>query len=173
MSRKARNECLKNLLNREKQREISWNCFSFTFTALADELLGSLFINRATKRKSNLHTFSLQKDGFVLMSGNEIVINYSKVKFVSVFFSFNFVCLFSKQSRKLRCCNFNGETTMGMHFDEPTRACVLCIFIVQSEGIFVLTPGLILCTADNKRRVFNILTTLWFAALSCSECTTM
>lgn len=57
-----------------------------------------------------------KRDGFVLMSGNEIVINYSKVKFVWFFFfipllSFLLIsfCLFSKQSRKFMCWNFNAN----------------------------------------------------------------
>lgn len=64
------------------------------------------------------------------MSGNEIVINYSKVKFVSIFFFFFFfsflLILFVYFQNKV--INFGAvismelKTTMEMHFDEPTRA---------------------------------------------------
>lgn len=92
----ARNEKLAE--PRKAAREISWN---FTFTALVDELMVSLFLNHEAKQ--NLSARKIWKrDGFVLMSGNEIVINYSKVKFVwFCFFYFSLIsfCLLISKTK--------------------------------------------------------------------------
>lgn len=82
------------LLNRENQLKIFVNLF---FSSLSLRWLMGLFLKCATKTTSEQHIFNSRKDGFVLMSGNEIVINYSKVKFVwTVFLIFNLVLFISK-----------------------------------------------------------------------------
>lgn len=106
---------------RKSAREISWKYFaSFTFTALVDELAVGEFIFKAWNTISSLS--QRLKDGFVL-------INYSKVKLIFVFFFLISFCLFPKQSRKffILCWNLNGNKLHNeMHFDKPT--CALCIF---------------------------------------------
>lgn len=152
-ARREARETENKSLNRKKQRGISWN---FTFTALADELLVSLFLKawntrkvKTTEERSPHHPRLLfasekymERDGFVLMSGNENEINYSKVKFV--WFSFVFFAslvpaasasfllipfrLFSKQSHKFVCWNFNGIEAHNGECTAMNPRVRLCIF---------------------------------------------
>lgn len=117
----ARSQAQKIAEPQKSARGISLN---FTFTALVDERLGEvLFLKHETHENylQNFFTSENKRDGFVLMSRNEIVINCSKVKFVSNLnfvssISFDFVLFISKTKS---CVEIKK-----MHFDEPTRALV-------------------------------------------------
>lgn len=117
----ARSQAQKIAEPQKSARGISLN---FTFTALVDERLGEvLFLKHETHENylQNFFTSENKRDGFVLMSRNEIVINCSKVKFVSNLnfvssISFDFVLFISKTKS---CVEIKK-----MHFEEPTRALV-------------------------------------------------